>query len=507
MSIELHIGPEIIRSYKRLSYTKWHALAEFVDNSTQSYMDNKEALDRVRERPEGPVLTVRIRYSDSGTGSLTIEDNAMGMSEKELANALHIGKVPEITSGRSEFGMGMKTAACWFGNNWIVRTKKLGNPEENTIYFDVERVASNVLDLQHKKIAAPKEKHYTVIEITDLNQRISKQDTRWTKDFLSSMYRKDIENRILELLWNDEPLRWKCPTEGGNIHMQEGKECKKPFAFEVNGKAVKGWIAILERGSRAQAGFSIIRRGRVIKGWPDSWRPLAIFGQYEGSNDLVNQRLIGEIELDDFDISHTKDDILWQKNERSEVETNLAEVASEYIEIARSYRKRGSRGDSPSRQAVGTAIGMFEEELASSEFNKIISSNGSIPIKFVEAVPEAMIRSATKSEPNMSRTIEEFVLNIFLSGEFAETDPYVGVEITKENVLNIVLNMGHPIMKDLRGSMGMLNHIKHCTYDGIAEWKANKNWGTDNPQVIRTIKDSLLRISRTIDEKTEEEPR
>ena len=98
MSIELYIGPEIIRSYKRLSYTKWHALAEFVDNSTQSYMDNTE----------GPVLTVSIRYSSSGNGSLIIEDNAMGMSEEELANALHIGKVPEITSGRSEFGMGMK---------------------------------------------------------------------------------------------------------------------------------------------------------------------------------------------------------------------------------------------------------------------------------------------------------------------------------------------------------------------------------------------------------------
>jgi len=507
MSIELYIGPEIIRSYKRLSYTKWHALAEFVDNSTQSYMDNKEALDRARERTEGPVLTVSIRYSSSGNGSLIIEDNAMGMSEEELANALHIGKVPEITSGRSEFGMGMKTAACWFGNNWIVRTKKLGNPEENTIYFDVERVASNILELRHEKIAAPVDKHYTVIEITDLNQRISGADERWTKDFLSSMYRKDIENGILELLWNGEPLRWKYPTEGGNIHVHEGKECKKTFDFQVNGKAVKGWIAILERGSRAQAGFSIIRRGRVIKGWPDSWRPLAIFGQYEGSNDLVNQRLIGEIELDDFTISHTKDDILWQNDEKHEVETNLAEVALEYVEIARSYRKRGSRGDSPSRQAIRTAIGMFEEELASPEFNRIISSNGSIPIELVEAAPEAMIGSATKSAPNMSLTIEEFVLNIFLSGEFAEADPYIGVEITKENILNIVLNMGHPIMKDLRGSMGVLNHIKHCTYDGIAEWKANKNWETDNPQVIRTIKDSLLRISRTIDEETEKESR
>ncbi len=128
MPIELHIGPEIIRSYKRLSYTLWHALAEFVDNSVQSYLNNQEALDADNSE-EGPSLTVSIKYSSSGSGTLTVEDNAMGMSEDELRDALHLGKIPSDTSGRSEFGMGMKTAACWFGNYWTVRTKKLGYPE------------------------------------------------------------------------------------------------------------------------------------------------------------------------------------------------------------------------------------------------------------------------------------------------------------------------------------------------------------------------------------------
>ena len=40
--MDVVIGPEIIRSYKRLSYTPWHALAEFIDNSTQSFFDNRE---------------------------------------------------------------------------------------------------------------------------------------------------------------------------------------------------------------------------------------------------------------------------------------------------------------------------------------------------------------------------------------------------------------------------------------------------------------------------------
>ena len=39
--MEVYIGPEIVRSYKRLSYTVWHALAEFIDNSIQSHRSGR----------------------------------------------------------------------------------------------------------------------------------------------------------------------------------------------------------------------------------------------------------------------------------------------------------------------------------------------------------------------------------------------------------------------------------------------------------------------------------
>ena len=78
-SMKVSIGPEIISSYKRLSYTAWHALAEFVDNSVQSYINNSKRLDRLSSKSRPP-LTVRISYRQAGGGLLTIRDNAMGMS-------------------------------------------------------------------------------------------------------------------------------------------------------------------------------------------------------------------------------------------------------------------------------------------------------------------------------------------------------------------------------------------------------------------------------------------
>src|ERR1700737_3500655 len=98
--MKLHLGPEIIKSYRRLSYTLWTAIAEFVDNSTQSYFNNRANLDQEFSR-SGAKLTVLVEYDSNDGGHLKISDNAMGMSLAELEHACSIAKPPADTSGRS----------------------------------------------------------------------------------------------------------------------------------------------------------------------------------------------------------------------------------------------------------------------------------------------------------------------------------------------------------------------------------------------------------------------
>ena len=147
---QLVLGLDVIRSYKRLSYTIWHAIAEFIDNSTQSYFNNRDELDAAFEAA-GTGLDVSVVY-DRDADLLRISDNAMGMSYEELDYGLRVGARPAISSGRSQFGMGMKTAACWIGNHWTVRTKRLGDTVEHTVEVDVERVADGMNDLPHTQI-------------------------------------------------------------------------------------------------------------------------------------------------------------------------------------------------------------------------------------------------------------------------------------------------------------------------------------------------------------------
>src|SRR5438309_10610438 len=96
--LPLRLGYSVIRSYKRLSYRPWTALAEFVDNSTESYRLNRRVLNKAFSAKNG-ALTVSIEY-DRQAQTLEVSDDAMGMSLQELTHALEIGARPLASTGR-----------------------------------------------------------------------------------------------------------------------------------------------------------------------------------------------------------------------------------------------------------------------------------------------------------------------------------------------------------------------------------------------------------------------
>ncbi|MCL4698191.1 MAG: ATP-binding protein [Burkholderiaceae bacterium] len=79
---ELTVGPKAIDAYSRLSYSMWFALAEFVDNSTQSRLNYGDLVDDLL-RSEGRPLTVDIVHNRQ-TKEISIEDNSVGMSKDDL---------------------------------------------------------------------------------------------------------------------------------------------------------------------------------------------------------------------------------------------------------------------------------------------------------------------------------------------------------------------------------------------------------------------------------------
>lgn len=135
---DLTVGTSAIDAYSRLSYTMWFALAEFVDNSTQSRLNYGGIIDDVLKE-EGSPLTVDIVHNRQ-TKEITISDNSIGMTKDDLIRALRIAIPTSDSKGRSKYGMGMKTAACWIGRKWEVTTCEWDSGEEWTAIIDVDAI-------------------------------------------------------------------------------------------------------------------------------------------------------------------------------------------------------------------------------------------------------------------------------------------------------------------------------------------------------------------------------
>jgi len=136
-TIDIRPDVGVYATYRRLSYKPWNAIAEFVDNSTQNYYDHRKELLKIYSKEDGPkTLRIEITY-DNEKNTLTVLDNANGMNWEELQRAVMLNKPPSDRSGRCEYGMGLKTAACWFGKVWTIETSRLGEDKEYYVKVDV----------------------------------------------------------------------------------------------------------------------------------------------------------------------------------------------------------------------------------------------------------------------------------------------------------------------------------------------------------------------------------
>jgi hypothetical protein len=164
--VEIKIGPENFGNYRRLSYKWWYALAEFVDNSSQSYLDNRTVLDTALEEQQEPFKVTIATDKDF----VRIHDNAMGMDLSALRRAMIVGVPPDKCDGRCRYGLGMKTSACWIGNRWRIITTMLGVGTEYSVDIDVGEIVKGNVKPPIEERPVDKGEHYTIVEIREHNR-------------------------------------------------------------------------------------------------------------------------------------------------------------------------------------------------------------------------------------------------------------------------------------------------------------------------------------------------
>jgi Histidine kinase-, DNA gyrase B-, and HSP90-like ATPase len=424
---KVNIRPEvnILSVLRHLNYRPWFALAEFVDNAIQSFITNRAQLSV--DGGASFVLRISIQIDPEDTGRIVVTDNAAGIALVDFPRAFRPAQIPPNREGLSEFGMGMKSAACWFAKKWSVRTKAIGESVERVVHFDIDRIVEDrIEELSIVEVPSTPERHYTSIELLDLCHVPKRRTLGKIKEHLASIYRVFLKDQSLILEFNGESLTYETvpvlkapPFRDLN---SAAVSWTKTISMDLGGdQRATGFAALREVGSTTHAGFALFRRNRLIVGSADeSYRPEYIFGK---SNSFTHQRLFGELHLSGFEVSHTKDGFRWEEHEEVFLELlkdELKKEALNLIEQAEGHRaKQHNRNlDNVARIATNNVGNVVEHQLA-----PVLEEEANCPANPPVISPTIQVPSISGFE----RTVELCVgTTTWVLTIKANTDPSIG---------------------------------------------------------------------------------
>lgn len=436
-----------------------------------------------------------------------IRDNAYGMVLEDFVRALVLDSPPADTSGRSEYGMGLKTAACWFGARWSVETTALGSDRLYRATIDVPELArshDNFVRASEERIHPST--HYTLVSIEHLYKPLRGRTLERIRDQLGSMYRQDLRSGEIRILWNGDPVAFEeQPVLKERRPDGTTTTWKKEVSFSVPWEEsllpVSGWIAIRDPGKQRDAGLVLLRRGRVIVGGPgEGYRPAEVFG---APNMFRSQRLFGELNMDQWPVTQAKDGFDWSGGLEDAFVEALGEMCKEYGEYADTYRQP--------RRAAEVSVGEMERisrptaaALASPDFGEWLSrqmvapaqpSPESTPIEVVAPREELRRASAGAVSFNLNVSGREWELSLHWQDELPHS-PWMQVEYPSETEIEIFLNTAHPFLAGCVSNPQILEMIERFAVGLALAEKISLLPSSDNrvsPSEFRVRMSKILR--------------
>lgn len=357
-TVNIRPGVNVLSLLPHLNYKAWYALAEFVDNSIQSSISRRKEL--MAANSSNYTLRVDISFR-ADNRQIIVYDNAGGIASSDFRRAFRPAEVPPDATGLSEFGMGMKSAACWFAPKWSVRSSALGENTERIVFFNIDHIVhDSIEELNVIPLVVSSDKHYTEICMEDIRRFPKGRTIGKIKEHLASIYRIFLRTGQLELFVDGEGLTYKetkilvTPSyknpDGPQI------KWKQDIAIDLSqGKSATGFVAIRETANTKLAGLALFRRNRLVLGSVDeTYRPQDIFGH---PNSYAFQRIFGEIHLKGFNVSHTKDGVKWEESEDEFLGQLRQILTADTMPILQQVREYRTKKDARNARKFATEAG------------------------------------------------------------------------------------------------------------------------------------------------------
>ncbi len=319
---EVNVSPDMAMYTLLINqgYDPTYALCEFIDNAIDAHLKNSSNIKTS--------VSISIKFYSNESKNpkykncIIISDDGPGMSKDTLERALKPAKRPSL-QGLSEFGIGMKAAAVWFGDEWQLRTKASSEPVAYIAKFnlpDLLEKGKDVITVEEEI----EENRGTTISLLQLRKDITQDSYNIISKNLSEIYRRFITGENpkvkIETSYNDQNKVIKF--EGklsqalvAGVHFKKAgkkfenstkKEWQCAVKYHFKGHLVEGFIYLREQGSYVEnPGLVLFRHDRVIVGLTNNRNvPLSL---YKTSNKARGFLVYGELNLNDFPVSYTKD--------------------------------------------------------------------------------------------------------------------------------------------------------------------------------------------------------
>jgi hypothetical protein len=474
-SVDIRPGVGLYALFPSLRYTPWVALGEMVDNSIQSYIKYRDELVKLN----GPDYKLRIDINFSGGENSTIQlvDNAAGIFTADISRAFTPAMPPLDKSGISQYGIGMKSSACWYSKYFTVRTRALGEPIVRNIIFDIPKIINQEiynLDIQKEPTSNPKA-HGTRIIMSNLNQPIPTAGAASRlRGYLRSMYRDFLRTGELILTINGEPqepisYNWLnapfWPNDRGPVD-EKIHEWVREFEIELNeshnpddpnvpAPVIRGRVGILDKGDTKRAGLALVWRRKVVQGAggladspDDLYRPGVIFG---GANSFERQRIIGELDVSELKVTSFKDAVVWAEGQEEEALRKIKEAlnSGDYplIKMARNYRATDNSKATKAkvRATLEDVVEAATRGFIDSDAVNLLGDDFEVPFK--NEIPEPPRDEKTNVVQKNIRLIPQFKSDIMLEVKDQGNDPaWLRVTATEDNKWIVTVNREHPFM-------------------------------------------------------------
>ena len=322
------------------------------------------------------------------------------------------------------------------------------------VRFDVAKIVRDQLEeLEIDETPSMSNAHFTEIVLDNPYHIPAGRTLGKIKDHLTDIYRVFVRDGILELRVNSELLEYAAPhilVAPYERKPDDGpKEWRRDINFDLGGGlSAHGFAGLMDPMNTNRSGFALFRRGRLIEGSGDEgYRPAFIFGQ---PGNFRWRRLFGELHLEGFEVSHTKNGFRWDENEQPFLELLREELDTDEFPLLRQadlYRVLAKRNElaEAAQRAITRAVEVMQATLPKALPG--VASEQPIETQETPLEPEP---SLAARELAISFRDQKWLLRIELTSDPAHGD-WLAVsdqpaQVDGAQVLTIRLSLAHPFM-------------------------------------------------------------